>query len=65
MPNTTRFWVAKSTFISGPIATFGNAPPILPARIAAPAPKKRASPKPKKSLRTGIYGSAGNSTTAK
>jgi hypothetical protein len=38
-----------------------SAQAISPARIAAPAPKRRASPKPRKSPRTGTYSFAENS----
>jgi hypothetical protein len=42
-------------------AACGSAQAISRAKIAAPAPKKRASPRPRKSRRTGTYSFAGNS----
>ena len=53
--NNTRSLAARFTSTSGRTAPAGNVQAISRARIVAPARRKRAPPKARKSPRTGIY----------
>src|SRR5258708_36513852 len=59
--NNTPSLAARFTSTSVQTAASGSAQAISRARIDAPAPKKRASPKPRKSPRTGTYSFVENS----